>query len=94
MLAGLKSELSEINYKDSTGRKLESMFPNEHLFNLKSSYLQSVGNGGNRESPTIQRSITWSSQTILITASSSCYSLPQVILFVPCCLLVSLYVGA
>lgn len=29
--------------------QLESMFPNEHLFKLKSSYLQSVGNGGNRE---------------------------------------------
>lgn len=35
--------------KGNVVRKLESMFPNEHLFNLKSSYLQSVGNGGNRE---------------------------------------------
>ena len=35
--------------KGNVVRKLESMFPNEHLFKLKSSYLQSVGNGGNRE---------------------------------------------
>lgn len=35
--------------KGNVVRKLESMFPDEHLFKLKSSYLQSVGNGGNRE---------------------------------------------
>lgn len=35
--------------KGNVVRKLESMFPNEHLFKLKSSYLQSVGNGGNHK---------------------------------------------